>query len=165
MRRRYWRVSLWFVVSGCAMPADTPRNDAPGDAFELPTSDVSFRISADDLRSIRPAFDPNALEQLLQRINPAYRAELLSEFTFGSQGGAGSSQELVVPASGRVERVGFTTSLASPNLDALLARVWSPYWATVSDADLQATIQSPVPGLAEARTTRLSNGNSAERFK
>ena len=81
--------------------------------------DDSFRL--DDLTRSRvaPDYDADALERLLQALEPKARALVLEEFLRADYRTPPSAHE----GSWRT-LVGFT----DPKLSALLAEVWQPFW-------------------------------------
>jgi hypothetical protein len=80
-------------------------------SFSLDAPDESFRLDAAERANINPMYDPDALEHLLQRVQPDQRMEILAHF----------QNE---PVDG--ERRGLLVEILDPELDPLLDAVWTP---------------------------------------
>lgn len=107
--------------------------------------DESFRLDAVTRDRIAPGFDIDALERLLQHLDPTSRTFVLDEFLLPQYRANAPG-----PGQWRVLK-GFT----DPVLNDLLAEVWQPFWDTQSD-EMLAEPGSQYPGQELARRRRES---------
>ena len=109
------------------------------------TFDETFRLDATTRARISPGFDVDALERLLQHLEPLGRPVVLDGFLL-------PEYRVSAPAPNTWWTLkGFT----NPALNELLAEVWQPFWDTQPD-EMLAEPDSPYPGqdLARHQSTR-----------
>ena len=88
--------------------------------LRLAASDRSYRFSPEDRVRVRPGFDSDALERLLQAIRPDMRQEIVGHFQFHPEG---------------TRRYGHLVRFHDPRLQLLLEEVWAPMWDELNAAD------------------------------
>ena len=89
--------------------------------LRLTEPDHGYRLTAADRAGVRPGFDVEALERLLQAIRPEMRPEILAHFQF---------HEEPTPT-----RYGHLVQFHDPELQPLLEEVWAPMWDAVNATD------------------------------
>ena len=109
-----------------------------------PTPDHTYRLEAVARSRLKPGVDADALEHLLQYFPAESRPSHLAMFSLRHE---------VADSEGRVPDVTVLTRVSDPVMQHLLEEVWQPFWATVSDAELEQEIGGP-PGLELARRRR-----------
>ena len=109
-----------------------------------PTPDRMYHLDATARSRLNPGVDPDALERLLQYFPAESRPSYLEMFSIRHE---------VADSEGRVPDVTVLTRISDPGMQNLLEEVWQPFWATVSDAELEQEIGGP-PGLELARRRR-----------
>ena len=135
-----------LLLNGCESPpltggSQVNANDPPDGSIRMAAPDLSFELSDADRARVRQDFDPDALEGLLQLIEPEHRPDMLARFVY---------YEGVVPERYR----GNLVYMNDPILQAELEKVWQPYWRSWPTEALRAADQSPVPGRAAALSAR-----------
>jgi hypothetical protein len=112
-------------------------------------ADPEFRLTAELRAHVAPEFDCDALERLLQHVDPVTRAYLLDLFLL-------PEHRSVPPVPNQ-----FTTLVGSTDerFNALLAEVWQPFWLDKPDEMLDDP-DSRYPGreLARERRRRVDDG-------
>ena len=103
-----------------------------------------YRLDAATRSRLNPGVDADALEQLLQHFPAESRPSHLEMFSIRHE---------VAESEGRVPDVTVLTRISDPVMQNLLEEVWQPFWAGVSDAELEQEIGGP-PGLELARRRR-----------
>ena len=109
-----------------------------------PSPDRICRLDATARSRLNPGMDAAALERLLQYFPAESRPSHLEMFSIRHE---------VADSEGRVPDVTVLTRISDPVLQTLLEDVWQPFWATVSDAELEQESGGP-PGLELARQRR-----------
>jgi hypothetical protein len=114
--------------------------------------DDSFRLDDITRTHVAPDYDAEALERLLQALEPQARALVLEEFLRPEY-----RTPLLANESTWRTLVGFT----DPKLNELLAEVWQPFW-TRQPAEVWADPYCHYPGreLARQRRERAGSDNS-----
>jgi hypothetical protein len=107
--------------------------------------DETFRLDAATRAHIAPGFDVDALERLLQHLEPVERPIVLDGFVLPEYG-------VYAPAPNTWWTL---KSFTSPALNEFLAEVWQPFWDTQPD-DVLAEPDSQYPGQDLARRRRRS---------
>ena len=110
----------------------------------MPTSDLSYHLDAAARARLQPGVDANALESLLRYFPAESRVSHLDMF---------SIPWTMVDADGRAEDVTTLDRVSEPVMQQLLEEVWQPFWASVSDAELEGELSGP-PGRELARRRR-----------
>lgn len=136
------------TVPGFDMPAwavaeveeGAGRGDPRGDThapLHLDEPDLGYRLTDEQRAQIRPPFDPDAVERLLQRADPEIRP-FLTERLFLQPDEQGWSH---------------LSRINSPVLQALLDEAWQPFWEGYPDHVLEDASMDAYPGrhLALAR--------------
>lgn len=114
-----------LALTGCEPLPPTGTAPVPV-SISLDTPDESFRLSQAERANISPAmYDADALERLLQRVQPEHRMEILAHFQ-------------IEPFDG--ERRGFIDEIFDPVLDPLLDPVYAPMWQHATDEEVEADI-------------------------
>jgi hypothetical protein len=115
--------------------------------LRLPASDQSYRLSADDRARVRPGFDADALERLLQAIRPDMRQEILAHFQF---------------AEDTTRQYGYLVQFHDPKLQPLLEEVWAPMWDELNarDEDIERDVYG-YPGREIALKRRAARRGGA----
>jgi hypothetical protein len=88
--------------------------------LRLAASDQLYRLSADDRARVRPGFDADALERLLQAIRPDMRQEIVGHFQFHGESSP---------------RYGHLMQFHDSQLQPLLEEVWAPMWDELNATD------------------------------
>ena len=109
-----------------------------------PTPDRGYHLDADARSRLRPGVDPDALERLLRHFPAESRHSHLEMF---------SAWPVVASPDGRAPDVTALTRMSDPAMQNLLEEVWQPFWAALSDAELEHALGGP-PGLELARRRR-----------
>lgn len=117
--------------------------------------DAAFSLTATERERLRSSqFDPDAIEQLLQRVPAAARASTLRSFI-------GLSDDVDATDIGReaaAPDLSVLESISDPEMQELLERAWAPRWQRYSLEKLER-IQTNLPGLATAiREARRQRG-------
>lgn len=94
--------------------------EEPQEPLRLTEPDQGYRLTPADCAGVRPGFDVEALERLLQAIRPEMRPEILAHFQFHE-------------ASSR--RFGLLVQFNDPQLQPLLEEIWAPMWDEVNATD------------------------------
>lgn len=92
-------------------------------SFSLETPDESFRLDAAERANIGEAYDPDALERLLQVVHPDYRMDVLANFQ-------------IQPFDGRKRP--YFIELLDPKVQPLLDPVYAPAWKNATDEEIEA---------------------------
>lgn len=111
----------------------------PGEGFTVGIPDPTFKLSPEQRTEVHPYFDADALERLLGMMPPEARPDTFSRF--------------VRPAEW-TGRVRYLVSLGHPALQEALEEVWLPFWAGMSDEEMEAQ-PDVLPGRELARRRRL----------
>lgn len=96
MRRAAALASLVLLMGACeTTPTGNPVVNAPSNqpAF-LKASDTQFRLSPDQRATVHPAYNADAVEQLLSWVRPEIRSEVLEVFSRSSVAGLGENVAL-----------------------------------------------------------------------
>lgn len=101
-----------------------------GTPLHLDAPDLTYRLDAEHRAQVRPPFDPDALERLLQRALPEIRPYLEKSLFRHPQ-----AQEW-----SQVSRIN------DPVLQALLDEAWQPFWADYAIQVLKDESMDGYPG-------------------
>jgi hypothetical protein len=142
-----WLLIAATALSGCDT---TPAVIMTHDGASSRPSPVS--LSPDVRGRLQKRFDVDALEELLGTMSVAERAEVLSQLG-GSGNREAETTDVVVPMRS-----------TDPVRQALLDRVWAPFWSHLPPEALDRD-DLPYPGreLARARRTRETKEKPGER--
>jgi hypothetical protein len=113
-----------LTLTGCEPLPPTETAPMPV-SISLNTPDESFRLDATERANLGEMYDPDALEHLLQWVQPEHRMEILAHFQ-------------IEPFDGK--RRGFLDEIFDPKLDCLLDAVFAPMWQNATDEQLEADI-------------------------
>lgn len=113
-----------LALTGCEPLPPTETAPTPV-SISLDTPDESFRLDAAERANINPMYDPDALDRLLQLVQPEHRMEILAHFQ-------------IEPFDGK--RRGFIGEIFDPKLDPLLDPVYAPMWKNATDEEVEADI-------------------------
>lgn len=128
---------LALLIVGCESgnPNSLMTTPAPH-SIRLAQPDATYRLSPADRAKLIDFYDADALERLLQMVEPDARARMLPMFQRSDQ------------------RRGMITKLDDPALQGVLEEVWAPYWDDLP-ADALEDEEGGVPGREIARRRRL----------
>ena len=140
-------LALAVLLTGCESgnPNSLMTSPAPRSA-RLAQPDATYRLSQADRAKVKEFFDAEALERLLQMVEPEFRKELLPWF------------------QNTGERRGMVTSFPDPVLQAALNEVWVPWWDMYTLEELDKE-RSHIPGRDAARRRKIERqqrGNGPE---
>jgi hypothetical protein len=107
--------------------------------------DLEYNLAPDIRAAIRPIFDANAVERLLQRVPAESRDYLLQEFIEKTPAKA--------QPDNRLPDVSILTRISHPVLQDILEDIWQPYWSRFSDERLERS-DSDIPGRLRALKRR-----------
>lgn len=115
----------YLTLTGCERLPPTGTAPMPV-SISLDTPDESFRLDAAERANINDyMYDADALERLLQLVDPDQRMDILAHFQ-------------IEPWDG--QRRGLLVEIFDPKLDALLDAVWVPMWKNATDEEVEANI-------------------------
>ena len=108
----------------------------------LPPPDRNYHIGAAARLRLQPGVDPDVLERLLRYIPVEARAAHLEMF---------SVRRIVIDRDGRGPGMTTLDRISDPVLSQRPEEVWQPYWASVTDAELDVAGGPPGRELARRR--------------
>ena len=122
------------------------------------TSDLSFKLDPKLRAELQPAFDVDALEALLQRMDSKERKLFLGTLGAASQNPPTRPQSDGSAQSGHDQEDRVLIRDTDPARQALLDKMWAPYWDLLPKGAVDDP-GYPYPGRELARLRQSKRGN------